>query len=370
MTRYVNLRRRRPSPVVHTPLTRRSIQSSRTNLRNRKLQLPLAWTAGWSNSLVNIQSSAAADSTPSVTGGGSATGGSDSNSQTEVNGQGEASTTTDAAGTAGYDSDASATKESTSSVVMGGFLQSSFSSSQASAGTAPPTEAPVPPPPVPRGEQTTGPGPYTVTDNVADCGTFQPLRPLFDAGTSGIVDLTTLPTESTAVPSWKRVCEFRQYGDAAPGFPEVSINQAANIALFNPTTIISFWAYGFGLDFSDANADAFFWNTGSSCIASFETVNIDPGNGQINVQVELYPNGDFDIRWGTFEIGNTILDIAEVYAGINSFAPNRPAAPAIGPGFDSDGTSYGVDNPNLPTGSTNTLDKVQNTCNAFFATRV
>ena len=229
--------------------------------------------------------------------------------------------------------------------------------------------------PIPtRGEEATTLGPYTVTNDVADCGTFQALRPLLEAGTAGIVDLTMLEadaTDATPVPSWTVACDFRQYGEPVLGSNEILISQAGVIQVNNPSGLIRFVqkTNEFGMDYTEAKAKAYFWNTGSSCIVSFETVDMSVIGGEINAQIELYPNGDFDIRWGSFEIGSAGLDTAGITSSDTS--GDRPPAPAIGPGFDSDGVSFGASTLDALIGSTtNTLDKVQNTCNAFFSKRV
>lgn len=76
-------------------------------------------------------------------------------------------------------------------------------------------------------------------------------------------------------------------------------------------------------------------DTGTSFIIEYNIVPFFPNNGEVNTQVELYPNGELEIRWGTGDtVGNTIA------AGVEDDTRLVPAAtPVTGAPFASNGTT-------------------------------
>jgi hypothetical protein len=68
---------------------------------------------------------------------------------------------------------------------------------------------------------------------------------------------------------------------------------------------------------------------------SFEDVNWFPNNGEINVQVELFPNGDIIFCYGSGEMG-TQSHTSRMAAGVENFDLGK-AFPIPDAPFDSDG---------------------------------
>lgn len=206
---------------------------------------------------------------------------------------------------------------------------------------------------------------YTVQSGVPVCGTFTSIA---DVGTDLLTtfDSTVLPQSpfytlnEGVTPSIPLGFTFKPFG-LGPGYTTITVNTNGSIYFgepilpqlnngiypivaaplaADPETFPRISVVQSDLDLSN-NGSVFVYNTGSSFIVSYEDADFfGLGITRVNAQVELFPTGAFEIRWG--DITQTINFSAgiedETLLGLHS----NPAMPAVlGDFFDAQGVTSG-----------------------------